>query len=77
MKDVHVTSFVFLLKYDNKLTDSYSFHWFVSRGKPVIKCPLSQACYHPQYKGQVCSVSNVTEIGKDCIGLRISQIQFR
>ncbi|XP_064643414.1 coatomer subunit alpha-like isoform X3 [Lineus longissimus] len=49
----------------------------IYKGKPVVKCPLSQACYHPQYKGEVCRVSKVTEIGKDCIGLRISQIQFR
>ncbi|XP_059167634.1 coatomer subunit alpha-like [Physella acuta] len=49
----------------------------IYRGKPVVKCPLSGACYCPEYKGQVCRVTKVTEIGKDCIGLRISQIQFR
>ncbi|XP_048236489.1 coatomer subunit alpha-like [Haliotis cracherodii] len=49
----------------------------IYRGKPVVKCPLSGACYMPEFKGQVCSVTQVTEIGKDCIGLRISPIQFR
>ncbi|XP_069119880.1 coatomer subunit alpha-like isoform X1 [Argopecten irradians] len=49
----------------------------IYRGKPVVKCPFSGACYHPDYKGQVCRVTQVTEIGKDCIGLRISPIQFR
>ncbi|CAL1531227.1 unnamed protein product [Lymnaea stagnalis] len=49
----------------------------IYRGKPVVKCPLSGACYLPEFKGQVCRVSKVTEIGKDCIGLRISPIQFR
>ncbi|ESO90102.1 hypothetical protein LOTGIDRAFT_218145 [Lottia gigantea] len=49
----------------------------IYRGKPVVKCPLSGACYLPEFKGQVCRVSGVTEIGKDCIGLRISPIQFR
>lgn len=47
------------------------------RGKPVIKCPLSGACYLPEFKGQLCRVTKVTEIGKDTIGLRISPIQFR
>ncbi|XP_055957036.1 coatomer subunit alpha isoform X2 [Patella vulgata] len=49
----------------------------IYRGKPVVKCPLSGACYVPECKGQVCRVSGVTEIGKDSIGLRISPIQFR
>ncbi|KAK3106032.1 hypothetical protein FSP39_011311 [Pinctada imbricata] len=49
----------------------------IYRGKPVVKCPLSGACYLPEFKGQCCRVTEVTEIGKDCIGLRISPIQFR
>ncbi|GFO24200.1 coatomer subunit alpha [Plakobranchus ocellatus] len=49
----------------------------IYRGKPVVKCPLSGACYLPEFKGQVCRVSKATEIGKDCLGLRISPIQFR
>lgn len=49
----------------------------IYRGKPVVKCPLSGACYLPEFKGEVCRVTKVTEIGKDCIGLRISPIQFR
>jgi hypothetical protein len=50
---------------------------FVKRGKPVTKCPLSGACYLPEFKGQLCRVTKVTEIGKDALGLRISPIQFR
>ena len=49
----------------------------IYRGKPVVKCPLSGACYLPEFKGQLCRVSKATEIGKDVIGLRISAIQFR
>jgi coatomer protein complex subunit alpha (xenin) len=49
----------------------------IYRGRPVVKCPLSGACYSPEFKGQLCRVSKATEIGKDTIGLRISQIQFR
>lgn len=49
----------------------------IYRGKPVEKCPLSGACYSPEFKGQICRVTTVTEIGKDVIGLRISSLQFR
>uniref|UniRef100_A0A669B4S6 COPI coat complex subunit alpha n=1 Tax=Oreochromis niloticus TaxID=8128 RepID=A0A669B4S6_ORENI len=47
------------------------------RGRPVEKCPLSGACYCPPYKGQICRVTEATEIGKDVIGLRVSPLQFR
>nr|BAC27682.1 unnamed protein product [Mus musculus] len=49
----------------------------IYRGKPVEKCPLSGACYSPEFKGQISRVTTVTEIGKDVIGLRISPLQFR
>ena len=32
------------------------------RGKPVVKCPLSGACYLPQYKGEVCRVTQVSYV---------------
>uniref|UniRef100_A0A8C3LMD3 COPI coat complex subunit alpha n=1 Tax=Chrysolophus pictus TaxID=9089 RepID=A0A8C3LMD3_CHRPC len=41
----------------------------IYRGKPVEKCPLSGACYCPEFQGQICRVTTVTEIGKDVIGL--------
>nr|XP_039274380.1 LOW QUALITY PROTEIN: coatomer subunit alpha-like [Styela clava] len=49
----------------------------IYRGKPVEKCPLSGTCYQSQFKGEVCRVTLCTEIGKDCVGLRVSAIQFR
>ncbi|XP_072049664.1 coatomer subunit alpha-like [Amphiura filiformis] len=49
----------------------------IYRGKPVEKCPLSGTCYLPEYKSEICRVTKTTEIGKDCIGLRISPLQFR
>ncbi|XP_032833195.1 coatomer subunit alpha [Petromyzon marinus] len=49
----------------------------IYRGKPVEKCPLSGACYSPEFKGETCRITKVTEIGKDVIGLRISPLQFR
>jgi len=67
------------LKYDehNPFDICAASYTVIYRGKPVVKCPLSGACYLPEYKGQICRVSQVTEIGKDGIGLRISPIQFR
>ncbi|XP_031557525.1 coatomer subunit alpha-like isoform X1 [Actinia tenebrosa] len=47
------------------------------RGKPQEKCPLCQTSYCPEFKGIVCEVCKVAEVGKDTIGLRISPIQFR
>ena len=32
----------------------------VDRGKPVVKCPLSGACYLPEYKGEVCRITKVS-----------------
>ena len=46
-------------------------------GKQVVKCPLSGACYLPQYQGEICRVTKSTKIGEDTVGLRISAIQFR
>jgi coatomer protein complex subunit alpha (xenin) len=67
------------LKYDehNPFDVCAATYTPIYRGKPVVKCPLSGACYLPEFKGQTCRVTEVTEIGKDCIGLRISPIQFR
>lgn len=49
----------------------------IYRGKAVEKCPLSGACYLPEYKDEVCRVTKSTTIGSDVVGLRISSIQFR
>jgi len=67
------------LKYDehNPFDVCAASYTVIYRGKPVVKCPLSGACYLPEFKGQICRVTQVTEIGKDGIGLRISPIQFR
>jgi coatomer protein complex subunit alpha (xenin) len=49
----------------------------IYRGKPQEKCPLCQTCYFPEFKGIVCKVCQVAEVGRDAIGLRISPLQFR
>ena len=45
-------------------------------GKQEEKCPLCGASYMPQFKGTVCNICMVAEVGKESIGLRISPIQF-
>ncbi|XP_037043594.1 coatomer subunit alpha isoform X2 [Bradysia coprophila] len=49
----------------------------IYKGKPEEKCPLCGASYNPSFKGVACNVCEVSEIGKDVIGLRISPLQFR
>lgn len=49
----------------------------IYRGKPEVKCPLCQASYFPEFKGSVCKVCSVSEVGKDSNGLMISPLQFR
>jgi len=47
------------------------------RGKPEVTCPFCSSSYDPQFKGSLCTVCEVSQIGKDSIGLRISNLQFR
>jgi len=49
----------------------------IYRGKPDAKCPLCGAAYTPEHKGSLCRVCTVAEVGRDCVGLRISASQFR
>ncbi|KAG8238041.1 hypothetical protein J437_LFUL017615 [Ladona fulva] len=49
----------------------------VYRGKPEEKCPLCGTSYMPNFKGTVCTVCSVAEVGLDCVGLRISSHHFR
>ena len=49
----------------------------IYRGKPEITCPLCGASYLPEFAGTLCKVCTVSEIGKDCVGLRVSPLQFR
>lgn len=49
----------------------------IYKGKPEEKCSLCGASYMPQFKGILCQVCEVSEVGRDVIGLRISMLQFR
>lgn len=49
----------------------------IYRGKPEVKCPFCQASYFPEYKGSICNVCSVSEIGKETSGPLVSPLQFR
>ena len=49
----------------------------ILRGRPEEKCPFCQTCFFPEYKGSVCTVCLISEVGRQAIGLRISPSQFR
>lgn len=49
----------------------------IYRGKPEVKCPFCGATYLPMFQGELCGICGVSEIGKSCMGLRISLLQFR
>jgi len=49
----------------------------IYKGKPVVDCKLCNVCHLPEFKGKVCQICGVAEIGKDCPGLKISPMQFR
>lgn len=68
-----------LLQYDehNPFTVCGVSYKPLYRGKPQEKCPLCQASFCPEFKGIVCTVCKVAEVGKDSIGLRVSPLQFR
>jgi len=52
-------------------------HTPIYRGKAEEKCPFCQASYQPEFKGQLCKVCNVAEIGRPGSGMKISLSQTR
>jgi len=52
-------------------------HTPIYRGKPEEKCPLCQASYQPEFKGQLCKICGVAEIGRPGSGMKISLSQSR
>lgn len=40
-------------------------------GQPFVQDPFTGAKYHPKFQGELCRVSQVTEIGAPASGLRL------
>ncbi|XP_055373966.1 coatomer subunit alpha [Condylostylus longicornis] len=47
------------------------------RGKAQEKCPFCSASFDPKYKGALCTVCEISEVGKSVSGLKISNIHVR
>ena len=43
----------------------------IYRGKSSYTCPLCGAHYFPQFKGQLCAICEISEIGAQCSGLKV------
>ncbi|KFD58197.1 hypothetical protein M514_00960 [Trichuris suis] len=49
----------------------------IYRGRESSSCPFCGAIYLPEHAGQTCVVCKVSEIGKNCVGLTISNVQLK
>ena len=47
----------------------------IYRGKPQVKCPFCSTTYFPEFKDKVCKVCQVSQVGRETSGLRISPLQ--
>lgn len=45
----------------------------IYHGKAEEKCPFCGARYMPLYKGRICNICKVAEIGKQVTGLKVSE----
>ncbi|KAN0034721.1 hypothetical protein ACTFIV_001253 [Dictyostelium citrinum] len=65
------------LNYDERNPFVICAHSYVPiyKGSPLVKCPYCSSCYLPTHKGKVCSVCQVSEIGKDVQGLQVITTQ--
>ena len=46
-------------------------HTPIYNGSPSVACPFDSVKYHPQYKGTVCKICEVAQIGAPASGLRL------
>ncbi|XP_014218663.1 coatomer subunit alpha [Copidosoma floridanum] len=49
----------------------------IYRGKPEVKCPFCNVSYQVQFKNLACNICEVSLIGKQCSGLKLSLIQTK
>ncbi|XP_011503846.1 PREDICTED: coatomer subunit alpha [Ceratosolen solmsi marchali] len=49
----------------------------IYKGNPEVKCPFCHASYQVQFKNYICNICEVTQIHKDCSGLKISSLPAR
>ncbi|KNC73672.1 hypothetical protein SARC_13769 [Sphaeroforma arctica JP610] len=49
----------------------------IYKGTASVKCPYCASTFQPEFKGELCPVCNLSQIGKDCMGLHISRAQLQ
>ena len=49
----------------------------IYRGKPHVVCPFTQAFYIPDKLGSIDVIAGISEVGKKCVGMKISPLQIR
>ena len=49
----------------------------IYRGKPNVVCPFTQAFYVPEKAGSIDTLAGISEVGKKCVGMKISPLQIR
>jgi coatomer protein complex subunit alpha (xenin) len=47
----------------------------IYRGSDLVRCPFSGAAYLPEHKGKLCSISGISQIGLETLGLVCSASQ--
>ena len=46
-------------------------HTPIYKGSPSVSDPFTGALYKPEFKGELCRVSGITEIGAPATGFRV------
>jgi coatomer subunit alpha len=41
----------------------------IPKGAPSVRSPYSGAAYHPQYKGSLCVIDGLAQVGVETLGL--------
>jgi len=49
----------------------------IYKGNPLVRCPFCGSSYLPEYKGKLCAICKVSQIGAECLGLMVHPNQFR
>ncbi|VVC28200.1 WD40-repeat-containing domain,Anaphase-promoting complex subunit 4, WD40 domain,Coatomer alpha [Cinara cedri] len=49
----------------------------IYKGKEEVKCPFCSASYQPIHKGKVCNICQISSIGREVTGLKITMAHFR
>uniref|UniRef100_A0A2S2PGV4 Coatomer subunit alpha n=1 Tax=Schizaphis graminum TaxID=13262 RepID=A0A2S2PGV4_SCHGA len=49
----------------------------IYKGKEEVKCPFCSASYQPVHRGKVCNICQISSIGRESTGLKITAAHYR